>query len=75
MRLTAVLITGDYAFYRHSGFVHASDFSIRHRTVPDDHFLAAELVPGALHGRSGIYDSPAACSADMTGFYEFDRTF
>jgi putative acetyltransferase len=50
----AVLVLGKPAFYQRFGFIKASLYSIRCPfDVPDEAFMAAELLPSALAGHSG----------------------
>jgi len=50
----AVVVLGHAAFYPRFGFVPASRFGITSEyTVPDDVFMALELRPGILSGRTG----------------------
>jgi putative acetyltransferase len=50
----AVVVLGHADFYPRFGFVPASRFTIACTyDVPDDVFMAIELTPGALAGRSG----------------------
>jgi putative acetyltransferase len=50
----AVVVLGHREFYPRFGFVPASRFGIvSEYDVPDDVFMAIELVPGSLIGRSG----------------------
>jgi putative acetyltransferase len=51
----AVVVVGHAAFYPRFGFVPASRFGLRcEYDVPDDVFMAIELVHGALAGRGGL---------------------
>lgn len=51
----AVIVLGHPGYYPRFGFVPASRWGIRFPVeVPDDAFMALELVPGALQGISGI---------------------
>jgi putative acetyltransferase len=50
----AVIVLGHASYYPRFGFVPASRFGIRGEyNVPDDVFMATELVPGFLAGKSG----------------------
>jgi putative acetyltransferase len=50
----AIVVLGHTTFYPRFGFVPASRFGIRcEYDVPDDHFMALELEPGILSGKSG----------------------
>ena len=49
-----VVVLGHPRFYPRFGFTPAADFGIRSQwNLPADVFMVAELVPGAVHGRSG----------------------
>ena len=51
----AVVVLGHPGFYPRFGFVPASRFGLRYDDrVPDEVFMAAELVPGALASASGF---------------------
>ena len=51
----AVVVLGHRRFYPRFGFVPASRFGISCKwNVPDDAFMALEVSPGALRGRSGV---------------------
>jgi putative acetyltransferase len=51
----AVVVVGHPRFYPRFGFRPASAFGLRCEfNVPDDVFMVAELVPGALNGFSGL---------------------
>ena len=51
----AVVVVGHPAFYPRFGFVPASRLRLRcEYDVPDEVFMALELVPGVLAGRSGL---------------------
>lgn len=55
MRETAVIVLGHPDYYPRFGFVRASQFSIKSSyDVPNDAFMALELVDGSLNGRAGI---------------------
>jgi putative acetyltransferase len=50
----AIVVLGHARFYPRFGFVPASRFGIRcEYDVPDDHFMALELVPDILSGKAG----------------------
>jgi putative acetyltransferase len=50
----AIVVLGHARFYPRFGFAPASRFGIRcEYDVPDDHFMALELVPDVLRGKSG----------------------
>jgi putative acetyltransferase len=49
------VVLGHPQFYSRFGFQPAAHHNIRSQwNIPADLFMVAELVPGALHGRSGI---------------------
>ena len=51
----ALVVLGHPAFYPRFGFLPAARVGIRsHYDVPDDVFMALELVNGSLRGRSGL---------------------
>jgi putative acetyltransferase len=51
----AVVVLGHPAYYPRFGFVPASRFGLRYTAaVPDDAFMVAELVEGALAGAEGV---------------------
>jgi len=50
-----VVVVGEHAFYRRFGFIQAERWGLENELgVPTDSFLALELTPGALGGRSGL---------------------
>jgi putative acetyltransferase len=50
-----VVVVGHAGFYPRFGFVPASRFGLRcEYDVPDEVFMALELVPGSLAGRGGL---------------------
>lgn len=50
-----VVVLGHANYYPRFGFTHASLKGLRSEyDVPDEVFMAAELVPGALEGRGGL---------------------
>ncbi|MCP3919788.1 MAG: N-acetyltransferase [bacterium] len=51
----AVVVLGHPSYYPRFGFVPASRFGLMSEyDVPDDHFMALELRPGALHDMRGV---------------------
>jgi putative acetyltransferase len=50
----AVVVLGDPAYYTRFGFVTARRHRLRFPAGPDDAFMAAELVPGALAEAHGV---------------------
>ncbi len=50
----AVVVLGDPAYYTRFGFVTAARHRLRFAAAPDDAFMAAELVPGALAVARGV---------------------
>ena len=75
----AVLFEGNIGFYGHSGFTYASDFGIRYHDLPEgadaSFFLGRELIPGALRGVTGVYQTPQGYYVDPAAAEEFDKTF
>jgi putative acetyltransferase len=52
---TLVVVLGHPTYYPRFGFVPAAPKGLRcEYTVPDEVFMVAELVPGALNGRGGL---------------------
>lgn len=52
---SVVFVVGRPDFYPRFGFLPAATFGIRCKyPVPDDTFMVAELLPGALRGRRGV---------------------
>jgi putative acetyltransferase len=52
---TAVVVVGHPGYYPRFGFAPGSTFGLKSEyNVPDDVFMACELVPGALEGVTGI---------------------
>ncbi len=62
MGLGIVCMEGRLGFYRHAGFVVASTIGIHYHGEPKDaevpYFLAKELTPRYLSGRTGTYHTP-----------------
>jgi predicted N-acetyltransferase YhbS len=57
----AVIVLGHPEYYPRFGFVPASQFGIRAPfAVPDEAFMALEIEPGALSGRTGTVRYPSA---------------
>jgi putative acetyltransferase len=55
----AVVVLGHPEFYPRFGFVPASHYGIKSRyEVPDEVFMAVELIPGALAGKGGTVVYP-----------------
>jgi putative acetyltransferase len=64
MGFGSVLVLGHEHYYPKFGFVPASRWGIRPPIdVPDDVFMAIELVPGSLNNVSGIVEYPVEFSA------------
>jgi putative acetyltransferase len=62
--IVAVVVLGHPSYYPRFGFLPASRFGLRYTApVPDDAFMAAELVPGALAGAAGAVRYHAAFDA------------
>ena len=54
-----VIVLGHKNFYPKFGFKNASTWNIRSPfEVPDDHFMAIELVKGSLENKSGLVEYP-----------------
>jgi putative acetyltransferase len=52
---SAIVVLGHPQFYPRFGFRPASMYGLRSEySVPDEVFMALELVPGALNGRTGL---------------------
>jgi Predicted acetyltransferase len=53
---TAVVLVGDNAYYNRFGFRPFAVFGLAYtpESLPTEHVLACELVPGALAGREGV---------------------
>ena len=52
--IAALIVLGHPAYYPRFGFIQASQFDVDSAyDVPDDTFMAMELYPGALDGKSG----------------------
>lgn len=62
MGVGIVCMEGRLGFYSHAGFVVASTIGIHYHGEPKDaevpYFLAKELIPGYLCGRTGTYHTP-----------------
>lgn len=75
----AVLIEGNYEFYKHCGFTYSRDFNIRYKDLPmgvdDSFFLCCELKEGYLNGISGEYSDPEVYMFNPEDAEEFDETF
>ena len=56
-RAAAVVVLGHADYYPRFGFARASRWGLRCKwPVGDEHFMAAELAPGALDGVSGLVE-------------------
>ena len=79
MGFGAVLFEGNIGFYGKSGFDYARNFNIRYHDLPegadDSFFLCKELIPGYLHGITGVYQTPEGYYVDDRDVEEFDRAF
>ena len=75
----AVCFEGNIDFYGKSGFVYASDFSIRYHGLPEGEdasfFLCKELIPGYLDDIAGEYATPQGYFVDEAEADEFDKQF
>ena len=79
MGFGAVLFEGNIGFYGKSGFDYARSFGIRYHDLPegadDSFFLCRELIPGYLHGVTGVYQTPKGYYVDDADVEAFDRNF
>ena len=79
MGFGAVLFEGNIGFYGHSGFTYARSFGIRYHDLPegadDSFFLCKELIPGFLHGITGVYQTPRGYYVDDADVEKFDKAF
>ena len=79
MGFSTVLFEGNIGFYGHSGFDYARKFGIRYHDLKegadDSFFLCKELIPGALSGVTGVYQTPAGYYVDEAACEEFDKAF
>lgn len=73
---------GNYEFYKHAGFVLASNLGVHYHGMPEDDpvpfFLAQELIPGYMQGREGTYHTPQGyfvASNSPEEFERYDATF
>ena len=75
----AVLFEGNIGFYGKCGFDYARRFGIRYHDLPegadDSFFLCRELIPGWLHGITGVYQTPKGYYVDDADVEAFDRRF
>ena len=75
----AVLFEGNIGFYGKSGFDYARRFGIRYHDLPadadDSFFLCRELIPGYLHGVTGVYQTPRGYYVNDEDVEAFDKTF
>ncbi len=78
----ALCFEGNIDFYGKSGFTYARNFSIRYHDLPagadDSFFLCRELIPGYLHGVTGVYGPPEgyfAAEKEPEAFAAFDALF
>ena len=78
----AVCFEGNIDFYGKSGFICASEFGIRYHDLPEgadaSFFLCKELLPGYLHGVTGVYTPPEgyfAAEREREAFERFDARF
>jgi len=73
---TAVLIYGDPAYYCRFGFVPAEQYRIgtKYHTYADA-LQAIELVPGALSGKSGLFNEDSVFEIDDVAAERFDGHF
>ncbi len=78
----ALCFEGNILFYGKSGFTYAREFGLRYHDLPegadDSFFLCRELIPGFLHGVTGVYGPPEGyfvCQREPEAFVRFDATF
>ena len=75
----AVLIEGNIRFYGLSGFDYARRFGIRYHDLADgaddSFFLCRELIPGYLHGVTGVYLTPPGYYVSDAAVEAFDQSF
>ena len=75
----AVLFEGNIGFYGKSGFDYARKFGIRYHDLPegadDSFFLCKELIPGALDGITGVYQTPRGYYVNHEDVEKFDKRF
>ena len=76
---SAVLFEGNIGFYGKSGFDYARNFGIRYHDLEegedDSFFLCKELIPGALSGVTGVYQTPLGYYVDPDDAALFDASF
>ena len=77
---TALLLTGDPAYYGRFGFLPASAFGVRMGALPASggapYFMALPLFDGALAGKAGRYRaSPLFEEAEGEAFAAYDSAF
>ena len=82
MGIGFLCMEGNYEFYKHAGFDLASKLGIHYHGEPKDakvpYFLAQELIPGFLNGRTGTYTPPKgyfAAEENPQDFEAFDAKF
>ena len=75
--IKAVLIEGNPDFYRHAGFIRASDKHIYSNADNQDnpYLLAKELSPGYLDNAGGIYSVPSEYFPSEEEIVAFDKLF
>lgn len=72
-----MLIEGNPDFYRHAGFIRASDKHIYSNAEKQDnpYLLAKELSPGYLDNAGGIYSVPSEYFPSEEEIVAFDKLF
>ncbi len=79
MGFGALCFEGNIGFYGKSGFTYASRFGLRYHGLPEgadaSFFLCKELIPGYLHGVTGVYGPPEGYFVDEAAAEVFDRQF
>ncbi len=82
MGIGVICMEGNIEFYKHAGFVVASNLGIHYHAEPKEnevpYFLAQELIPGYLNGIEGTYHTPKGyyvAFENKEGFEAYEATF
>lgn len=82
MGIGILCMEGNIEFYKHAGFVVASTIGVHYHGEPKEaevpYFLAQELIPGYLNGRTGTYHTPKpyfVADENPESFAKFEATF
>lgn len=82
MGIGVLCMEGNIDFYKHAGFVVASTLGIHYHAEEKDaevpYFLAQEIIPGYLNGRTGTYYTPKGyyiAFEQPEAFAAFEATF